>query len=188
MNKKYKVLALVGPAGAGKDTLCNEIVKNYNYHKIISYTTRPPRSNEQDGVDYYFVNNAKFQILDLIEYTVFKNEWFYGTGTEALKEGIWNIGVFNPEGIRSLKKRDDIELIVWYIKANPGERIKRQLKREKKPNISEIIRRYFADKQDFKDFNEQDNIVYNNTKQQLYYAINEAKFLDLQLRNKEEKK
>lgn len=189
MTIKYKVLALVGPAGAGKDTICNEIVNNYKYNKIISYTTRPARSSETEGKDYYFVTKEEFDNLDLLEYTIFKENWYYGTSTKSLKANTWNIGVFNPEGINSLKQREDIDLLIWYVKAKDINRIKRQLLREKKPSIKEIIRRYFADKKDFKNFDSiTDWIVYNDTEQQLHYNICDAKFLSLQLDNKKRRK
>jgi len=189
MTIKYKVLALVGPAGAGKDTICNEIVNNYKYNKIVSYTTRPARSNEIEGKDYYFVTKEEFDNLDLLEYTIFKENWYYGTSTESLKANTWNIGVFNPEGVNSLKQREDIDLLVWYVKAKDINRIKRQLLREKKPSIKEIIRRYFADKKDFKNFDSiTDWIVYNDTEQQLHYIICDAKYLSLQLDNKKRRK
>ena len=50
MEKKYKVFALVGPSGCGKDTILNMLLKKYNnskaFHRIVSYTTRPKREGE----------------------------------------------------------------------------------------------------------------------------------------------
>ena len=59
---KYKLIALFGPSGAGKDTILNYIVEKYpeQFNKIVSYTTRAKRENEIDGVDYYFINSIEF--------------------------------------------------------------------------------------------------------------------------------
>ena len=44
----YKILAIIGEAGSGKDTLMQEVLKvNHNLHEIVSFTTRPPREGEK---------------------------------------------------------------------------------------------------------------------------------------------
>ena len=77
------------------------------------------------------------------------NGWYYGTMKQALSEEKVNIGVFNPTGIRSLLKREDIELKVFYVRAPAKKRLIRQLNREDNPNVDEVIRRYTTDKEDF---------------------------------------
>jgi len=60
MNKN-KIIIISSPSGAGKTTICNKIIKKNNNIKLsISYTTRPKRKNETNGVDYFFVNKKKF--------------------------------------------------------------------------------------------------------------------------------
>ena len=58
--KKGGMIILSSPSGAGKTTLVKKISKNKNFVVSISHTTRKPRSNEIDGVDYHFVNEEKF--------------------------------------------------------------------------------------------------------------------------------
>lgn len=150
MKKKYKIIALIGPSGAGKDSLVRALEtyldKDIDYHSIISLTTRPPRDYEVNGKDYYFVDD--FSQYDMLETSSFNN-WHYGTATEMLREDIVNVGVFNPEGIRSLIKHPEVDLETYYIKVEPKERLIRQLKREENPNIDEIMRRWKTDKEDF---------------------------------------
>ena len=58
---KYKLVALFGKSGAGKDTIQNWMVSNLqDTHKLISYTTRPPRDNEIDNQDYHFISIEEF--------------------------------------------------------------------------------------------------------------------------------
>ena len=122
------------------------------FNEIVSYTTRPPRSGEIDGVSYHFISDVEFekQIYQnkMLEYAKF-NDWLYGTSLEGLSRDKINIGVFNPAGIYQLKKRSDVRLQVFYVQACPKLRLMRQLDREDDPNVDEIMRRYKTDELDF---------------------------------------
>lgn len=152
----YKVIALMGAAGSGKDTLQNALIleatrKNIPVNKIISCTTRPPRDYETE-LDYHFLSNDNFaeKVLngDMLEATSF-NGWFYGTSIDSLSIDKLNIGIFNPDGIRTLQEDSRINLLCFYIYASDKIRLIRQLNREENPDIDEIIRRYKTDKEDF---------------------------------------
>ena len=54
--KEGIIVILSSPSGAGKTTLVKKISRNRNFSISISHTTRPPRPNEKNGKDYYFVN------------------------------------------------------------------------------------------------------------------------------------
>ena len=154
--KSYKILALMGPSGSGKDTVLKEVLKKNpkEFNKIINCTTRPMREGEVDGVDYFFVSPETFaeQVLnfDMIEATNF-NDWFYGTSKDALVNDAINIGVFSPEAVEALLESSEIELMVLELAASDKTRLLRQLNREANPNVHEIIRRFKADEEDFAD-------------------------------------
>lgn len=151
--KKYKIIAIIGESGAGKDTLLKAMLKAYPfYHEIISCTTRPPREGEEDGINYHFLTEAEFfdeRIADNVLESCWFNNWQYGTLKTALSAEQVNIGVFNPEGVRSLLKRQDVDLKVFWVQVPGKERLIRQLNREENPNIKEILRRYSTDELDF---------------------------------------
>lgn len=165
--KKYKIIALVGEAGSGKDSLMQGALSAApgSLHEIVSCTTRPSREGEVEGKNYFFLTDEEFaskvEAGEMLEYTEFNN-WHYGTMKEALLAEKINIGVFNPAGIYSLLERSDIELTIFRIYANSKERLLRQLNREESPDVNEIVRRYSADQKDFKKFYEYDfkNIAY----------------------------
>jgi guanylate kinase len=149
----YKIIALMGEAGSGKDSCLKALLaSNPAYHKIISCTTRPPREGEIDGVDYHFFTEEEFNIKlgnnEMAEWTSF-NSWLYGTLISCLSDENINVGVFNPEGIRQLIDDKKVEAKVYYLRTSAKERLLRQLNREENPCIGEIIRRFSADKDDF---------------------------------------
>lgn len=154
MNKTI-VVALFGAAGAGKDALQKEILKQSPYlcHGIISTTTRPPRENETDGVDYFFISEIeaqnKLEDNDYLEYSEFRG-WKYGTLKSSLCSGQINVGVFNVAGVKSLFSLPSKDYLILPIRilCNDKTRLQRQLDREQYPDCHEICRRFMADEQD----------------------------------------
>lgn len=172
-----KIVALMGEAGSGKDTILHRIMEKYPsyFNEIISCTTRPPRQGEKEGVNYHFLSVEDFirKILngDMLEATEF-NGWHYGTDSQSLTIDKINIGVFNPEGVRCLQEDENIELYVFYVRAAGKQRLLRQLDREENPDVDEIIRRYKADTEDFSFLNDIKYItLQNNTLDDIDIAV-----------------
>ena len=153
--KKYKIIAVMGQAGAGKDSFVHALIAG-NYFpgakEIVSCTTRPIREHEVDGINYHYLTNEEFadQVVngEMLEATVFNN-WCYGTSIKNLDENALNIGVFNPEGVEILQESNNIDLTIVYILAGDKVRLLRQLNREENPDCNEIVRRFGTDKKDF---------------------------------------
>lgn len=172
-----KIVALMGEAGSGKDTILHRIMEKYPsyFNEIISCTTRPPRQGEKEGVNYHFLSVEDFirKILngDMLEATEF-NGWHYGTDSQSLTIDKINIGVFNPEGVRCLQEDENIELYVFYVRAAGKQRLLRQLNREENPDVDEIIRRYKADTEDSSFLNDIKYItLQNNTLDDIDIAV-----------------
>jgi len=148
----YKILALFGPSGAGKDTIQKWYASHADIHEIVSATTRPPREYEQDTVDYYFLTEEEFtdKVLDgtMLEATSFRN-WYYGTPIESLSEDKVNVGVFNINGINMLLADDRVQILPVYVQASNKTRLLRCLNREQSPDVHEICRRFLKDEEDF---------------------------------------
>lgn len=80
--KRGKLFVISGPSGAGKGTICAELLKDIGNEFSVSMTTRAPRGEEVDGKDYYFVSKEEFlehvERGNFLEHaTVFDN--YYGT-------------------------------------------------------------------------------------------------------------
>ena len=151
----YKILAICGEAGTGKDTVMQSVLRSRpDFHEIISCTSRPIREGEKEGVNYYYYTYEEFadKILngDMLESTVFNN-WCYGTSNDSVVEDAVNIGVFNPAGIYSLLENPEVDLKVVRMRTDDKTRLLRQLNREEHPDVKEIVRRFSADAIDFAD-------------------------------------
>src|ERR1700685_4524555 len=83
------VFIIAAPSGSGKSTLVHKLLKTVpNLAFSISYTTRPPRATETNGVDYIFVSRKDFEDrvarVEFLEYAeVFGN--YYGTNRETFE-------------------------------------------------------------------------------------------------------
>ena len=169
MTTKYKIIALFGPAGSGKDYIQKAVMKTIwgktHFNEIISCTTRPPREGEKDGVDYHFLSRPEDLLKqDLLEFTTFR-DWWYGTPIESLNKDKINIGVFNISGIDQLINKDylnRIDCVPIYIKTYPKIRLLRQLQRENEPDCNEIVRRYLTDEKDFLNIPFHYHVIENN--------------------------
>ena len=158
----YNIIALIGESGAGKDSMMQEVLhtlskKGYvaDIHEIVSCTSRPMREGEAHGINYFYYhpNDFEMKILndEMLEFTRFNN-WWYGTSYDSVRsDGVVNIGVFNPAGVRQLLDRPDCDVKVYWICTCDKNRMLRQLSREVHPNVREIVRRFNTDYEDFKD-------------------------------------
>ena len=122
---KKKVIALVGASAVGKSTVESILEEEYGMRKGISYTTRPKRHYEVDGVHYYFTTeqyiNQLFMSDELAEMTTF-NGWTYALAREELVDS--DVVVVEPQGLQLVARNDD--------------------------DVEEVIRRFLADKEDMK--------------------------------------
>ena len=156
MENKYQVVALIGKAGAGKDSIQKATCELHPlmFHPIVSCTTRPAREGEVEGVDYHFISLNEFtrKVLNgsMLEATEFR-DWFYGTTLDSLSKDKINIGVFNPAGVEALLEDSRLNVIVFEVVAPDKQRLMRYLNREENPDCAEMCRRYFTDEKDFTD-------------------------------------
>ena len=159
---KNKTIVITGKSSSGKDSLQNYLVSNYDFINLVSHTTRPPRPNESNGYDYYFINkedfidmNNKNSFIETREYNVNTeigtDIWYYGLSKSELDvTTILNkIVILDFKGMRELAEyigRNN--LFVVYLDCDSDTRIDRMIERGGMAD-EEISRRFKADELDF---------------------------------------
>lgn len=159
-----KIFCLMGKSSSGKDTLFKLLKedKELNLQPVIPYTTRPRRNNEENGVDYYFIDKEALgtyeklgKIIEKRLYNTINGIWYYCTiddGQIDLSRGNYLL-IVTLEAYKSLKMYfGDENVIPIYITVDDAVRLERAVIREKQqihPNYDELCRRFLADNADF---------------------------------------
>jgi guanylate kinase len=151
-----KRIIISGKGGSGKDYL-RKIMEDLGFTYCKSYTTRPIREGEENGKDYFFIEEKDIPAKKDLYESVYFNGWFYGTPKTEFKKS--NLFIMTPKGISFLKKEDRKNSIVIYIEANEETRKNRLLERR---DADDVERRIKADEKDFNDFNDFDLIINNS--------------------------
>jgi len=129
------IFVITGLSGAGKSTIINHIKENFDLAFAVSHTTRKPRKNEVNGVDYYFVDENTFKKMvnndDFIEW---KNVYghLYGTSKKEIKkiqqkdrDIILDLDIQGAHSIRELYP----ESIIIFITTKTISELKKRLKK-----------------------------------------------------------
>jgi guanylate kinase len=142
MNKLFVISA---PSGSGKTTIMRSIMNN----ELISFTTREPRKNEINGVDYIFITKEKFTYLlnnnGLMEHTEYYGSNFYGLTQQEFDSKI-KIGdcffIADYTGLKQMKEKyDNIISIFIYCEREECEKNMR-LRGDSEENILKRLTTY----------------------------------------------
>lgn len=183
---------LIGKSASGKDTLMQYVLTWYKKIKpLVTYTTRPRRANEQDGVNYHFVSEEEMLELEsfgcILEkrcYNTTQGYWYYFTcKDEQLKDNVITIGTL--ESFSNLKHKLGNVIVPIYVDMEPERRLRFAINRaceDKEPDFCEVCRRFLADESDYSNSNlelagiPESNVFFNSDSQETAKKI--IKFME----------
>jgi guanylate kinase len=132
-----KLIVISGPSGVGKTTICEWILTRPGFRRVITATSRPPRSGERDGVDYHFLPREAFEAAirrgEFLESALVHGH-LYGTPRSAVEAGLreakWLLLNIDVQGARQIREavRSGAPLPACFIFIEP-------------PSLEELARR-----------------------------------------------
>jgi len=165
---KNIMVILSSPSGVGKTTITKKIQQKYQKFKIsVSHTTRKPRSNEVEGVDYHFVDHKRFKELisknEFYEYAkIFEN--YYGTLKKNVDDTFKSNDIIfdiDWQGTKQLSKFKNLNLIKLYLTTDNKNELKKRLIKRNQNTKDEVEKRFNAFDEDIKHWNDYDYVIIN---------------------------
>jgi guanylate kinase len=153
------LILVIGKTSSGKDTVAKHIGRKYDIPMVCSYTTRPMRDYEEDGVQHYFVSKEKMKEImeteSIVAYTKFpKTGVEYCATLEAIKSDI-AVYIIDPSGVEWFKENgciDDVSLTSIYVDLSEEEIQRRAKKRGDKTDS--VKNRLDSEREQFDAFKE----------------------------------
>jgi len=171
MSKNKGLLIVIsGPSGAGKGTVCNAYIKRHPETMLsISTTTRTPRYNEKEGVNYFFKDEEAFKaMIDNGEFLEYANVYgnYYGTPRRfvlnKLMEGKDIILEIDIQGALQVKERFDEAVFVFIVPPTMDE-LKRRIVKRGTENTEKLYKRFQSAFEELNFINRYNYIVINDT-------------------------
>jgi guanylate kinase len=169
MKREGLIMIISAPSGAGKTTLCHELLKRFPaMRESVSYTTRQPRNGEVHGQDYFFVSQEEFQRM--IAEDAFA-EWaevhgnLYGTALktleEARKNGVDLVLDIDCQGARRLKEQLEGGCFIFILPPSMAE-LRRRLENRSSDEQEVIERRIRRAAEEIREARWYDYIIIND--------------------------
>lgn len=164
-------IVISGPSGAGKGEVLRLSKKNNDSFVVpVSHTTRPPRPNEQDGIEYHFVPKQVFRDMiernEFIEYQeVYRGGHFYGTSARVLSEARRSSSLvvleIDVNGSRSMKAVDP-HIYTIFLAPPSLEELEIRIRKRNQDNEAEIKNRLEIAKDELARIVEFDYVIVNH--------------------------
>ncbi len=171
MRKKGLLVVISGPSGSGKDSIVDYMLKKSpGMKRSVSATTRAPRENEQDGVDYYFLDKEEFKSRidngEMLEYTNYVGN-YYGTPKKEVEQRLENgevvLLVIEVDGGMQIKRMMREDSLLLFIHAPSMEELRSRLENrgtDSREAIESRLKRALEEMQFSRDY---DHSVVNET-------------------------
>ncbi|MEY3907890.1 MAG: Guanylate kinase [Pseudomonadota bacterium] len=190
-SKRGLILILSSPSGAGKTTLAKKIeISDSNFKISVSYTTRTPRLNEINGVDYNFISINKFEELSnqnkfLEQAKVFGN--YYGTLKEPIEENLVQgkdyIFDIDWQGTEQVKKIMPLDIVPIFILPPSINDLENRLKKREEKNKELIDQRMKMAKDEINHWKDYKYIIVNKNLENCFEQITKIVKIERELRS-----
>ena len=164
------MVILSSPSGAGKTTISKKIQQKYQNFKIsVSHTTRKPRPNELEGIDYFFISHEDFEKKinnnEFYEYAkIFDN--YYGTSKESINTLVNNkndiLFDIDWQGTQQLSNFKELELIKIFLLPPSKTELKDRLVQRNQDNKKVVAKRLKSYDNDILHWSDYDHIIIND--------------------------
>ena len=142
------LLAVIsGPSGAGKGTALHHVTSTLPLRRIPTYTTRPMRSGEQNGVDYEYVDEGKFFQLHeagvIFEYTRTYSRSYYGSPAALLRDDVQDpqIVELDPNGFVRVRAASARRVVGIFVTTSSESELRARLAaRAQDPDIGQRLK------------------------------------------------
>jgi guanylate kinase len=166
------LIVISGPSGVGKDTVLQHMkARELPFHFVVTANTRPPRPDEEDGVDYIFVSTERFAEMiekgELLEYAIVYND-YKGIPTEQVRKALASdkdvVMRVDVQGAASVRKLSPEAILIFLSTQNEQELVRR-LELRKTESPEDLKLRIATARQEFKRIEEFDYVVVNRENQ-----------------------
>ena len=168
--KQGNLIIISGTTCAGKGSVIKKVLEKHNDIVLsVSYTSRPKREHEIDGVDYYFVTKEEFEEKisndEFLEYAKVQYGAYYGTPKKEIKEQLETgkdvILEIDVQGAKQIKEKFP-DTILIFIMAPSMEEVKRRIKMRGDENNEQIISRFKVAYNEINQYNTYNYVVVND--------------------------
>lgn len=124
-----KLITITGPSGAGKDTVARMLSELGGYKVLCSYTTRPKREGEIEGVEHHFVEKCYVPHEKMLAYTKYGGYEYWTTIDQVTDKSIY---VIDEDGLKVLREKfPDIDIFSICVSARESTRLRRGVSQER---------------------------------------------------------
>lgn len=142
------MLVLTGPSASGKTEVSKILMEKYHLKKLITYTTRPIREHETNGIDYHFISVPEFLKMqennEFIETTFYNNNYYGSRKADISPE---KLAILDPNGVNQYYKVLENNIVSIFLDAPEEVRKERMIKRG--DSLETIERRTLSDRDVF---------------------------------------
>jgi guanylate kinase len=182
---KTVLLILAGPAGVGKSTLCDRLVREVpGFERVITATTRKPRPNETDGRDYHFLSDEEFDRRlaagDFLEWARIHQKQRSGVPKSSVLDRlrhthlVMNIDVQGVRNIRAAASKDDRlrgRLVTVFVAPDSMDVLRERMQGRGPLSEDELQRRLQSAELEMSERFDYDYIIHSGSKEQDFLAL-----------------